>query len=142
MIARPLPIPEEGPNPKLGSRSGRAAVARRRGLRKRARYRMLVRIVVTVSVVTLLVGVYLAGMANVTRMNYELGKNVQRESALAEDSARLDDEIERLSSRERLAGLAQKMGLHESQNFAQVTLPAPQHGSPKVTGIAFLPWLK
>jgi cell division protein FtsL len=143
VIARPLPypVPEEFPSPRVGTRTGRAAVRRRRVLRARSRYAILVRIVATVTLLTVLIGVYLALMANVTRMNFELSKNAGTEAKLAGDSARLEDEISRLASRERLAGIATKLGMHEPDTFAQVTLPAA-HAAGERSGVAFLPWLK
>jgi cell division protein FtsL len=127
--------------PRVGSRAGRNAVRRRRGRRTLSRYLLLARIVVTVSVLTIAIGIYLALMANVTRMNYELTKNARAEARLADESARLEDEIAHLGSRERLAGIAAKLGMRDSQTFAQVSLPAPGSAA-KPTGIAFLPWLK
>jgi hypothetical protein len=141
VIARVLPYPEEVPGPRVGSRAARTAVRRRRSLRKRSRYLVLGRIVVTVSLLTLTIGVYLALMANVTRMNYELSKNARTEARLTDESARLEDEISRMGSRERLAGIAARLGMRESQSFAQVSLPAQQPASTS-HGIAFLSWLK
>jgi cell division protein FtsL len=141
VIARPLPYPDEIPSPRTGTRAGRAAVRRRRGIRKRNRYLLLGRIVVTVSVLTVTIGLYLALMANVTRMNYTLSENAQTEATLTDQSARLADEISRLGSRERLAVIAARLGMHESQRFAEVSLPV-RHDIERSSGIALLPWQK
>ena len=141
MIAQPLQYPEELLPPRAGSRAGRAAVERRRSLRKRARYLLLGRIVASLTIGTVAIGIYLALMANVTRMNYELSKNLRLETRLSDESARLDDEIQRLSSRERLGIIGAKLGMHEAENFAQISLPRESSG-PQAAGIAFLPWLK
>jgi hypothetical protein len=141
VIARPLSYPEEFPSPRTGTRAGRAAVRRRRGIRKRNRYLLLGRIVATVSVLTVTIGLYLALMANVTRMNYTLSENAQTEAKLTDQSARLADEISRLGSRERLAGIAAHLGMHEPQRFAEVSLPVEREVA-RSSGIALLPWLK
>ena len=105
MIAHVVPYPEEVLGPRVGSRAGRNAVRRRRGRRTLSRYLLLARIVVTVSVLTIAIGIYLALMANVTRMNYELTKNARAEARLADESARLEDEIAHPGSR-RSSGCA------------------------------------
>jgi len=130
------------PGPKAaGSRAGRTATANRRARRRHVRYAYLVRVVATVGVVTLVVVTYLAMMANVTRMNYELSKNAEAQATLAAESARLDDQIARLESRERLAALAAKLGMHDPQTFAAVVVPPVAARAPEPRGIVFLSWL-
>jgi cell division protein FtsL len=141
--ARRDPPRPRSPGPRsVGSRAGRAAVNARRAHRKRVRYAYLVRVVATVGLVTLVVVTYLALMANVTRMNYELSKNAQTQATLAADSARLDDRIARLESRERLVAIAAKLGMHDPQTFAAVVVPPVAARAPEPSGIAFLSWLK
>ncbi len=141
MIAYDIAEPEDLPSRSTRTRSARIAVQRRRALRTRARYLLLGRIVAALAVSTLVIGVYLALMANITRMNYELTKSAKTEAKLADESARLEDQISHLASRERLAGIAAKLGMREAQTFAQVSLPANGADKP-AGGIAFLPWLK
>jgi hypothetical protein len=141
VIAQPLLFDEEFPQPRVGSRAGRAAVGRRRSLRRRSRYLLLGRIVASLAIGTVAIGIYLALMANVTRMNYELSKNLRTQTRLSDESARLDDEIQGLSSRERLGFIGAKLGMHEAESFAQISLPREYSAQP-AAGIAFLPWLK
>ena len=148
MIARQLIVPdlfvEEQPpeRKRAGSRAGRTATANRRSHRRRVRYAFLARLVKTVSLVTVVVFAYLALMANVTRMNYELTKNARTQAKLAGETARLDDQIARLESRERLAAIAAELGMRDPQTFAQVTLPPVTAQAPTPNGIALLSWLK
>jgi cell division protein FtsL len=139
------PVPPRGrtPGPRaVGSRAGRTATANRRLHRKRIRYAYLARVVATVGVVTLVVVTYLALMANVTRMNYELSKNAETQATLAAETARLDDQIARLESRERLAAIAAKLGMHDPGTFAAVVVPPVEARAPEPSGIALLSWLK
>jgi ABC-type Fe3+ transport system permease subunit len=139
VIARPLPYEYET-RPRVGTRSGRTAAHRRRGRTKRRRYAVLGRIVAVTSGFTTCIAMYLGLMANVTWMNYELGKSEHEKRSLLEISARLDDRIARMESRERLAKLAAHLGMHEPQTFASVALPVERQPAP--TGLAFLRWLK
>ncbi len=139
MIARPLPYEELQPS-RSGTRAGRTAVRRRRARTRRERYTNLVRIFATTAVLVLVVTVYLALMANVTRMNYELAKLAQQRAALLDVTAANDDAIANAESNERLRAYAKKLGMHEPQTFAAIALPADP---PKPAGgIAFLSWLK
>ncbi|GAC1396404.1 MAG: hypothetical protein NVS2B8_09030 [Vulcanimicrobiaceae bacterium] len=139
MIARPLPY--EDLAPRTGTRSGRtAALVRRKRTRARS-YASISRIAIVSVALTLAIVVYLALMANVTRMNYELSRTMRDKARLVDESSRFDDQIARLESRERLARLAVSLHMHEPQSFAEVTLPVPQ--TPSIPhGLAFLPWLK
>jgi len=60
---------------------------------------------------------------------------------LLEETARLDDRIARLESRERLAGFAVRLHMAEPQTFAQVTVP-PDAAPPSGHRIALLDWLR
>jgi len=115
-------------------------VQRRRGHRLRARYRALVRIVSTVGALTAIVVLYLVLLTNVTRLNYELTKAAGERAGLVEESGRLDDQIARLESRDRLSLLAARLGMHESLTFAEI--PQPVAAAPKPGGPAILSWLK
>ncbi|HXF33622.1 MAG TPA: hypothetical protein VN603_03545 [Candidatus Acidoferrales bacterium] len=64
---------------------------------------------------------YLALMANLTSLNYRIGRASEQRSALLEQTMRLDDRIAHLQSRERLAELAMKMGMTEPHVYAVVT---------------------
>ena len=139
MIARPLPFEDDAPA-RVGTRSGRTAALRRRVRTKRRRYAAINRVVAVVAGLTLCIVVYLALLANVTRMDYELTKSTHEKSRLQEVSARLEDRIARLESREHLAQLASKLGMHDAQTFAAIVLPAER--PPEPARLAFLRWLK
>ncbi len=141
MIARPLPYEELAPAPRTGTRSGRNAAHVRRKRTRALRNAGVSRIAITTAAFTLAIVVYLSLMANVTKMNYELSRTEHTKTQLLDESSRLDDQIARLSSRERLAHLAASLHMHEPQKFAQVTLPSTRLEAPP-RGLAFLPWLK
>ena len=143
MIARVLevPLPAPAPRRRAGTRAGRSAVGRRREQRLRARYAPLGRIAAIVLGFTFVIVAYLALLANVTRLNYELSKSAHLRARLVDQSARLEDQIARLESRERLSRLAAKLGMREAGTFAEVALPAPAQ-PPQPSGIALLSWLK
>jgi hypothetical protein len=143
VIARPLPkYPEEFETPRLtGTRAGRNAVVRRRKKTQQLRYAGLFRILAFVGVSTLCVFVYLGLMANVTRMNYELSHNAIDRAKLLDETARLDDRIARLETRERLAEFALRLHMREPQTFAEVTLP-PEAVAPPGHRLALLDWLR
>jgi hypothetical protein len=142
MIARPLErtAPPPQPGPRTGSRAGRAAVQRRRGYRLRVRYRPLATIGITVTVLTVIVVAYLALLANVMRMNFELAKANDVRSSLSDESQRLDDRIAQLESRDRLSLLAVALGMRDIASFAEIPQPLPP--APKPVGPAILSWLK
>ena len=125
MIAQRLQDFPDSPRPRTGSRAGRGAVTRRRAHSRRARYAAVVRIVATLAVVTLCVFVYLALMANVTRMSYELTRNAQTRAQLLDETTRLDERLQTLESRERLARIAKDLGMTESAKLTVARLPEP-----------------
>ncbi len=129
MIARSLPEPDV--RPRTGSRAGRGAVTRRRARSRRERYSVAVQIVATLSLLTICVVVYLGLMANVTRMSYQLTRDAQSRARLIEETTRLDERLETLESRERLARIAKDLGMKESATLSVARLPeppAPAHG--------------
>jgi cell division protein FtsB len=136
-----VPLPEPAPRRSAGTRAGHSAVGRRREQRRRARYAPLGRIAAIVLAFTFVIVAYLALLANVTRLNYELSKSARVRARLVDQSARLEDQIARLESRERLSRLAAKLGMREAGTFAEVALPAPVQ-PPEPSGIALLSWLK
>lgn len=149
MIA-PQPRWNNEPQPKPrapGIRIATNAARRRRMMTQRGRYLALVRIFGALSVVVVMVMAYLALMANLTSESYALSRAQAERTALIDENARLDDRIAQLRSRDRLADLAAKLGMHDPQSYAIVDVPAPrapQGAHP--SGIAFLGamagWLK
>jgi hypothetical protein len=139
VIARPVPL-EEDLRPRVGTRSGRTAALRRRARTNRLRHVALRRVTAVVAGSTSFIVLYLALMVNVTRMNYELAKSTRERVLLQDESGRREDRIARLESRERLAKVANRLGMREAQTFAEIALPAERVAPPG--GIAFLRWLK
>ncbi len=141
MIAQRLIVEDEAVAPR--SRAARGAAQRRRARPRRMRYVMSVRIAAVASALTACVVVYLALMGNVERMNYELARADRLRAALIERSTQLDDTLARLRSRERLARVAQSLGMHESQTFAAITVPRdPAQPQAQPGGLAFLAKLR
>ncbi len=127
MIAQTQPSDFPGaPRPRSGTRAGRGAVNGRRAHGRRARYAGVARIVATLALLTLVVCAYLGLMANVTRMSYELTRNAQTRAQLVDETTRLDERLQALESRERLARIAKDLGMTESATLTVARLPQPQ----------------
>jgi len=147
MIARPLPAPRLERLQRPGWRSARAASVARRARTRRMRYRLIVRTVAGLSLATVVVLVYLALLANITRLNYEVGRAKQARARIGMEVVRGEDEIARLASREKLEAIAASLGMREPSAFAVVSLP-PQHrqATRPARGVALLSgvadWLK
>jgi cell division protein FtsL len=124
MIAHQLPV-QETPRLRIGTRSARTASELRRGRVRRSRYADVMRIAIFAAIATIVGLGYLLLVANITRMHYEASRAQAQRAALQEETQRLDDEIARLSSRERLAVLATQLGMKESAAFSVVQLPQP-----------------
>ena len=144
MIARPRVYEAEPSRARLASRAARTAADRRRARTLRSRYTLFSRILVAATLVTVVVCAYLALMANVTRMNYQIAKARAEESRLLDQTARNEDRIARLESRERLAAVAASLRMHEAARFVLVRLPEPPVVADAPRGLAFLssvaPW--
>jgi cell division protein FtsL len=125
----------------------RKSAQRRHARTRRTRYVAAIRVLGTLTIVVALVMSYLALMANLTSLNYRIGRASEQRAALQEETMRLDDRIAHLESRERLAELAMKMGMQEPHIYAVVSpddaKPANKTGP---GGIALLgsvaDWLK
>lgn len=112
--------------------------SRRRERRTRLQgYAMLGRTVGVLAIVFGLMLSYVMLMANLTSLNYALGKASAVRLGLVDATTRLDDQIAHLRSRERLADVAAKLHMHDPKTFAVVELPRPA-ASPPPNGIAFL----
>ena len=147
MIARQLVLPHPVIAPRVsGTRSGRAAAERRRHRTRRLRYAVTTRTLAVVAALTVCFFVYLALMANVTRMNYEIAANNRLRAQLQNESTRLGDRIAALESRDRLAAVAARLGMREPAVFAEVSVPATRPTVVAKHGLALLsavvPWLR
>jgi hypothetical protein len=139
MVARPLAAPARSPSRNSGWRTARHASLVRRARNRRMRYRSIGRIVAVLSGLTLLVLVYLALLANVTRLHYEIGHLQHQRAQLVDQTVRYEDEIASLESRDRLSALADSLGLREPRAYAIVVLPQPRkHSQPRPGGVAAL----
>jgi hypothetical protein len=141
MIAPELFVPPPDVQRKIAHRAARTAARVRIIERRRRRYLVLRRVGAMMALLTLVVVAYLGRMANVTRLNYELARSVRLETRLVDDSARLDDRIAGLESRERLAAIGAKLGMHDAQTFASVVVPRAERAA-EPRGVALLGWLK
>jgi cell division protein FtsL len=110
----------------------------------RARRRGVVGFVRVTAIVAAIVApfiVYVMLMAHLTSLGDRVARASAERAALVEETARLDDTIAVLTSQERLAAIAQKLGMREAHVYASVVLPAPPEPSAAPKGIAFLgPW--
>jgi hypothetical protein len=129
-------IPQPKPQPRVHVRAREAA--RRRGRRTRLQgYALPARIALAFTVVLVPVMIYVLLMGNLTALNYTLANATQQKSALVDETLRLDDRIAQLQSRERLAGLAARLHMHDPHVYAVVDVPGTA-AVPPPNGIAFL----
>ncbi len=147
MIARPLPIPPSPPSsPRIGGRAGRGAVLDRRRAGLRRRYRGLAVVCSWITVLTALVIVYLLLVADGTRVGYELSRANQARVTLQDQTARLDDQIAQLRSRDRLAAVAAHLGMNDPAVYAVAKMPEAPVAASRGRMLAFLSaitnWMK
>ncbi len=134
--ALPQPLPSQR-TPLRGHVRAREA-ARRRVRRTRLRgYAMLVRISLVFTVALAPIMGYVLLMGNLTALNYSLAQADARKVALQEETMRLDDRIAALQSRDRLAGVAARLRMHDPHIYAVVDVPRPVLRPPS-NGLAFL----
>lgn len=116
-------------------RRARGATGDRIAYNSRARYSGLFQFsFVLVAASALLLG-YVMLTSNLTGLAYAVNRADLQRSALTEDTARLDDRLAVLGSDERLAGIAARLGMKPSQQFAVVRMP---HQIPSGPHLAFL----
>jgi hypothetical protein len=139
-LERPYPFDDDA-RPRTGTRAGRNAVSRRRARTRHVRYAGLTRTFLIAGAVTFAVVIYLALMANITRLNYALAKADRQKAQLVDTTSRLDDRIAWLESREHLDTLARRLNMQPAQTFLAVSVPPP-HRQEAPSGLAFLTWLK
>lgn len=106
----------------------------------RARYSAIWRVCGVLGVVLVALLGYVMLMSNMTSLTYSLAKAHHEREVLQQQTARLDERLSTLRSQERLAAVAAKLGMHEPQQFALVSLetaPAVREGSvPMLSSIA------
>jgi len=139
VIARPLPAPRIDRTSRPAWRSARNASVKRRARNRRLRYRLIGRTVAGLSVTTVVILVYLALLANITRLNYEVGRAKQARAQISMQVLRREDEIARLASRDKLEAIAASLGMREPSAFAVVAVPpGPRHIAREPGGVALL----
>jgi cell division protein FtsL len=143
MIAYTVQVEADAARSRAGSRAGQAAAQIRRNRAARARQRTLRLVLGGLAVATVALLGYLWLMAATYRLSYDLQHLNKTGIALREQSARLEDRIAQLESRDRLAAIAEQLGMREPRMWAVATVPPPAE---KPHGLAFLPftsnWLR
>lgn len=117
-------------------RTARHATQRRISRKERAKYRTLVQFVAVLSAILLVFMVYLTANARLTSLNYKFVRAQRERATLQAQTARLDEQLAQLRSDERLSAIAATLHMHDAQQFALVTLPAPER-APERTHVAF-----
>ncbi|HEX4012442.1 MAG TPA: hypothetical protein VHX17_00990 [Candidatus Cybelea sp.] len=116
---------EQRPRP-AKPRTVRAATQRRIVRASRARHATVGRISgILLCVLALLMG-YVVLTSSLTGRSYAVAKAQAKREALLEETLRLDDRIAALSSDDRLAQIAARLGMREPQQFAVVRVQAPR----------------
>jgi len=116
--SQPQPQPRQLERGRLAAR-GRARRAQRRG------YLAFLRVAGAAALLALPLMLYVMLTANLTSLNYKLAHVQNRKAELLAATMRQDDRIAKLESRERLAVIAARLGMHEPRVYAVVTPPAP-----------------
>jgi hypothetical protein len=113
----------------------------RRTRRARRRFHAPALAVIGLAVAVLLpLLAYVTLCAEVTSLSFALARTEHDRSALADQSQRLDDQIARLESPDRLSALAAKLHLHDPHVYAVVRIPEPKV-QPSPSGLAFFGWI-
>jgi len=135
MIAMPVIHPE--PHARHVEEGRRAARRRVRRAQRRG-YVAFFRVVGAAIVLALPLMLCVMLTANVTSLNYKLAHAQARQEALLAATMRQEDRIAKLESRERLAALAARLGMHDPHVYAVVALRAPAPPAQGARGIALL----
>jgi cell division protein FtsL len=135
MIAYTLSVGDDELPGRSGSRAGRTAAQARRRRAIRAKHRVLAFILIGLTAATLFLLSSLWLMAGAQRLSYDLEKLHKTAVGLRDQSARYEDRIAQLESRDRLAAIAERLGMSDPRRFAVATVPPEE----KPRGLAFLP---
>ncbi len=125
MTALRLEAPARIRNP----RTARSAAQRRLVRNQRSRYSVHGRIAIGVAGALLVLLSYVLLTANITALSYAVERAHEQRTELQMQNARLDDEIATLTSDDRLAAVAQRLGMVEPTQFLRISI-APAHWSP------------
>jgi len=91
----------------------------------RARYESIVRVGAVLGIVLVGLLAYVMLVSNITSASYALAKAQHQREALLEQTSRLDEQLAKMHSDDRLAGIAAKLGMKQAQTFAVIQLDAP-----------------
>ena len=106
-------------------RSARTASHTRRKKSAKKRYAHLAQFIGVLGLVVVMLMTYVMLMSNLTSLNYAVARAQRERISLQDQTARLDDRIATLRSQERLAAIANKLGMRDAQQYAIVALPQP-----------------
>lgn len=121
MIA-PRPQPNRIRNP----RQARGATQARIASASRSRYGTVVRVSAILGGVLAMLMFYVMLTSNLTGLTYAVSKAELKREALQEGNLRLDDRIAALTSDDRLAAIAARLGMEPPQHFAMVRAAEPK----------------
>jgi cell division protein FtsL len=125
MPARALPVPRV-----RYVRTARTATQRRISHNRRNRYGTMRRMVLCISVVMAVLLADVLMTATITAHSYTLDRANAERTALLMKTERLDDEIATLTSDDRLAVVAGKLGMIQPQGFLRLSLRKEQAQGP------------
>jgi cell division protein FtsL len=126
MLAQPRHSvrPPQG-DKRVNVRSAKHATQRRVSRAARGRYAGLLRFCGSLAIALTLVMLYVTLTARLTSLNYAVARAERERAQLQAETARLDDQLARLRSDDRLAHVAAQLHMTDPQQFALVTLPPP-----------------
>ncbi len=119
-------------------RTNKNSSERRRKTTMRLRYAHLTRFLSILAIVLVVMMSYLALMANLTGINYAVARAARERAVLQDQTLRLDDRLSQLRSPERLAQVAERLGMHDPTTYAIVRLPSAPVRDGAVPRLAFL----
>lgn len=129
------------PGPRIRNpRTARIATHRRIVASRRNRYAAVRNVTFAIAGVMTVLLLQVLLSAQITANAYAVDRAHAQRTALELQTARLDDDIATLSSDDRLAAVAAKLGMTQPQRFLLVSLQAPVQQPPRP--LAYLPLLK
>lgn len=133
MIAREFHAPARIRNP----RTARYATQRRIGAHRQSRYATLVKVMLGVTACLVVMLGYVLLTSNITALSYAVQRAHAQRTELELQDARLDDQVASLTSDDRLAAVAARLGMVQPEAFLRMSLEAPRPSG--IHPLAFLP---
>lgn len=129
------------PSPRIRNpRTARTATHRRIVAGRRNRYAAIRNVSLAIAIVMTVLLLQVVLTAQITANSYAVDRAHAQRTELELQTARLDDEIATLSSDERLAAIAAKLGMTQPQRFLLVSLQPPVQPQPRP--LAYIQQLK